>query len=380
MQSQYAIPASEPDPVQQIADTLRLELRGLFQVSSVNAQSRGQVITFGGRLLVNADSSYEEIRRRFRAHGYTPAFRQDKGEDYILAMEGLVDLSKTGNPLINILLLAITVVTTLSVGASITAGRSFFEALLTGSLLVVFQAILAGLPYTITLLGILGVHELGHYVAARMHGVRATLPYFIPMPFGLGTLGAFISLKSPMKDRKVLFDIGLAGPYAGFFAAVPLMVLGLLLSSTNYVPTSFPGQTLDSLGTSVLIEVFVQVFTDIPPDRTLVAHPVFFAAWLGFFLTGINLLPVGQLDGGHASYALLGRPAHTVALITFFLLILAGAFISPNWFVWAFFVMLGGLRHPPPMNDISDVGPIRKAVGVLTILLFFLIFIPMPFR
>jgi membrane-associated protease RseP (regulator of RpoE activity) len=111
-----------------------------------------------------------------------------------------------------------------------------------------------------------------------------------------------------------------------------------------------------------------------------VAHPVFFAAWLGFFLTGINLLPVGQLDGGHASYALLGRPAHAVALIIFGLLILAGAFISTNWFIWAFFIMLGGLRHPPPMNDISDVGPVRKAIGVMTIILFFLIFIPVPFR
>ncbi len=380
MQNSIVYPAAEPDPVEQTVKNLSSELHGLFEVKRVSAQSQGQVISFGGRLLVNADNSYEKIRRRFVAHGYTPAFRHEKGEDVILAMEGLVEQPKTGNPLVNILLFVATVFTTLSAGANLTTGRSLFETFMTGSPLAILQALIAGLPFTITLLGILGIHELGHYIAARLHGVRATLPYFIPMPFGLGTLGAFISLRSPMQNRKVLFDIGLAGPYAGFMAAVPLMLLGLLLSSTNYVPYSYPGQTLDSLGTSVLIELFVRIFTDIPPDRTLVAHPVFFAAWLGFFLTGINLLPVGQLDGGHASYALLGRPAHAVALIIFGLLILAGAFISTNWFIWAFFIMLGGLRHPPPMNDISDVGPVRKAIGVMTIILFFLIFIPVPFR
>lgn len=380
MQNSIIYPATEPDPVEQTVRTLSLELRGLFEVRRVRTKSQGQVISFGGRLLVNADDSYESIKRRFRAHGYTPAFRHEKGEDVILAMAGLAEQPKTGNPLINILLFVATIFTTLSAGASMALGRSLFESVLTGSPLVILQALIAGLPFTITLLGILGIHELGHYIAAHLHGVRATLPYFIPMPFGLGTLGAFISLRSPMQDRKVLFDIGLAGPYAGFMAAVPLMMLGLLLSSTNYVPYSYPGQTLDSLGTSVLIELFVRAFTDIPPDRTLLVHSVFFAAWLGFYLTGINLLPVGQLDGGHASYALFGRLAHAVALITFGLLIVAGAFISTNWFIWAFFIMLGGLRHPPPMNDISDVGPVRKAVGVLTIILFFLIFIPVPFR
>jgi len=328
-------------------------------------------------LLVSADSSYGEIKRRFRSHGYTPAFRREKGQDLILAMEGVADRPKTGNPLINIALFAATVVTTLSFGARLETGRSLFETVLTGSPMAVLQAIITGLPYAITLLGILGIHELGHYVAAHFHRVRATLPYFIPLPFGLGTLGAFISLKSPMPNRKVLFDIGLAGPYAGLMVAVPLMLLGLLLSSSNYVPLSYGGQTLDSMGTSILMRIAIFFFTDIPQGHSLLLDPVLFAAWLGLFLTGMNLLPVGQLDGGHASYALLGRKAHGLALITFLLLILAGVFINVNWFIWAFFIMLGGLRHQPPMNDISDVGPVRKAIGVMTIVLFFLIFIPL---
>jgi membrane-associated protease RseP (regulator of RpoE activity) len=199
---------------------------------------------------------------------------------------------------------------------------------------------------------------------------------------GFGTLGAFINLKSPMKNRKVLFDIGLAGPIAGFLVAVPLMLIGLYLSSENYVPAGYfgPGWTLERLGSSAMVNVFLDVIVDVPPGRTLLIHPIFFAAWLGFFLTGINLLPVGQLDGGHAAYALLGRRAHVVAIITFFLLILAGAFLSVNWFVWAFFIMISGLRHPPPMNDITDPGIPRKLIGLLAIILFVLIVTPVPFR
>jgi membrane-associated protease RseP (regulator of RpoE activity) len=263
-------------------------------------------------------------------------------------------------------------------------GYSVVDSLMMGSPLAVLQALLAGAPFAITLMGILGVHELGHYAAARLHGVRATLPYFVPVPFALGTLGAFIAIRSPMRDRRVLFDIGLAGPYAGLLAALPLLLLGLLLSSTNYVPLSFSGRTLENLGSSFLIQIVVNLFADIPDGQTITLHPVFFAAWLGLFLTGINLLPVGQLDGGHASYALLGRVAHGVALVAFLLLILAGIFDATNrtfWFVWAFFVMLGGLRHPPPMNDITGVGLPRKLIGLLTVLLFFLIFTPpMSFR
>jgi membrane-associated protease RseP (regulator of RpoE activity) len=194
------------------------------------------------------------------------------------------------------------------------------------------------------------------------------------MPFGLGTLGAFIAIKSPMKDRKVLFDIGLAGPYAGLVATIPLLLLGSWLSLSDPVLVN-RSSALGSFGASVFIDAVARLFADIPPGQTIVPNSVFFAAWLGLLLTAINLIPAGQLDGGHASYALLGRTAHAVAYITFFLLVAAGVLLgSPIWFVWAFFVMLGGLRHPPPLNDISDVGLVRKLIGLLTVALFVLIF------
>jgi membrane-associated protease RseP (regulator of RpoE activity) len=375
MQNSYSIP--QTDPLQQIINTLRGELLGLFQVRTVATRARGRVISFGGRLLYEPEMSYDEISRRFLAHGYTPMLRREKGEDIILAMEGVVDAT-TGNPLVNLLLFLATIMTTLYAGAAL-AGQDLLAAVLSQSPPLITRAALAGVPFALALIGILGVHELGHYIAARLHGVRATLPYFIPMPIGgLGTLGAFIAIKSPMKDRKVLFDIGLAGPIAGFVVALPLMIIGLLLS-TNFVPDYLSGQTLNSLGSSILADFIIDIFTDIPPGQTLAMHPIFFAAWLGFYLTGINLLPVGQLDGGHVTYALFGRFAHFIAIASFLALLAAGYLLHPNWYIWALFIFLGGLRHPPPLNDLSDIGWPRKMIGLMTVILFILIIIPVPF-
>jgi membrane-associated protease RseP (regulator of RpoE activity) len=383
MQSQSPFLLPERDPQAQTIAALGDELNGLFRVAAVTPRPDVPAIAFAGRFLAEPDASYAELYRRFQRHGHTPFIRHEDGQDVILAVEGLVDQSRTGNPWLNFLLLAATILTTLAAGAMM-RGYSVVGSLKLGSPLALLQALLAGASFAITLMGILGVHELGHYVAARLHGVRASLPYFVPMPFGLGTLGAFIAIRSPMKNRRVLFDIGLAGPYAGLLAAIPLLLLGLLLSSTSYVPISYPGRTLEVLGSSLLIRIVVHFLADIPEGQTIVLHPVFFAAWIGLFLTGINLLPAGQLDGGHAAYALLGRAAHGLAIFTFGLLILAGIFDDVNrtfWFIWAFFVMLGGLRHPPPMNDITAIGWPRRLIGLLTFLLFFLLFTPpMPFR
>jgi membrane-associated protease RseP (regulator of RpoE activity) len=207
------------------------------------------------------------------------------------------------------------------------------------------------------------VHEFGHYAAARWHRVTATLPYFIPMPVGgLGTLGAFISVRSPMKNRTVLFDIGLAGPLAGFVVAVPLLVAGILLSEP--VSSITPGLTQRVLGSSVLVRVVSSFFSSALPNQTLALHPVYFAAWLGLLITGINLLPIGQLDGGHVAYALFGRAAHHVARGAFLLLIVAGMLLSRTWLIWAMFALFGGLHHPPPLNDIVPLGrrtPARRA-------------------
>jgi membrane-associated protease RseP (regulator of RpoE activity) len=367
-----------PDPVQQTAQALRSELMGLFDVSQVGVRPGGQTIYFGGRLLYKPDAVYDEIARRFAPHGFTPMFHRERGQDVVVAVSGLTGQVRTGNPMVNILLLLATIVTTLAAGASM-RGEDLFGALASGNLPFITEIALIGAPFSVTLLAILGVHELGHYVAARWHGVAASLPYFIPLPFaGLGTLGAFIALKSPMKDRRVLFDIGLAGPLAGFVVALPLLAVGLMLSPE--VPGLSGGLTLQALGSSVLVSGVVDWLREIPPGSTLALHPVFFAAWLGLLLTSVNLLPVGQLDGGHVAYALLGRWGHGLALLTFVALIAAGALVSTMWYIWAFFVMLGGLRHPPTMNDLTPLTPFRWFLGLVALLLFMLTIVPAPFR
>ena len=368
-----------PDPLQLMAETLQVELHGLFHVNGVRIRRyREGEITFTGLYPHESDGPYEEIRRRFQTLGYTPVLRREKDHDELLAYKGVAGRGKTGNPLINVLLLLATILTTLAAGAALAGDNGLFSALLQGQTRRALVAATAGAPFAITLLGILGVHELGHYVAARLHGVAATLPYFIPMPIGgLGTLGAFISVRSPMKSRTVLFDIGLAGPIAGFLVALPLLIVGLLLSEP--APFYARGLTLRGLGSSVLVDFILSLAIDLPSGQTLLLHPVFFAAWFGVLITGINLLPIGQLDGGHVAYGLLGRRAHYLARGTLLLLFIAGIVLSPSWLLWAVFVLFGGLHHPPPLNDITGVDRPRQIAGVLTAVLFFLIITPEPF-
>jgi len=370
--------SASPEPQQQRLQMLAAELEGLFQVSGVHVRQRDEQITFVGRFR-QSPGSYDEIRQRFQAHGYTPLLRQGQQQDLLLALEGVVEEGRTGNPLLNVLLLLVTIMTTLAAGAAMRGQEGLFAAILAGEAGRALRLAATGAPFAATLLGILGIHELGHYLAARYHGVRATLPYFIPMPVGgLGTLGAFISVRSPMKNRTVLFDIGLAGPLAGFVVALPLLIGGLLLSEA--VPLYVEGLTLNSLGDSLLVQGVTALLVEIPAGQTLALHPVYFAAWFGMLITGINLLPIGQLDGGHVAYALFGRQAHHVARGTLILLLVAGVALSSTWLLWALFVLFGGLHHPPPLNDITGVNRRRQWLGVATIVLFFLIVTPVPFK
>ncbi len=376
--SAWSPAGSEPLPLS--ADILHAEVAGLFEVAQMGWRDRGQTLTFTGRLLHDADTTYEELVRRFRPHGYTPLLRRERGRDVLLATPGLIVEGSAGNPWLNVLLFLATVLTTVAAGSMLERGEDLFRALLAGDAGRVVSAFRTGAPFAVTLLLILGVHELGHYFAARYHRVRATLPYFIPLPFGsLGTLGAFIAVRSPMKNRTVLFDIGLAGPLAGLVVAVPLFVVGLL----NSFPVPYfdiaHGMTLRMLGSSLLVKGLVGLFGDVPVGQTLALHPIFFAAWFGLLITGINLLPIGQLDGGHVGYALWAGRAHILARVVLVLLLVAGVVVSTTWFFWAFFVMLGGVRHAPPLNDISGLNRPRKLLAVLTIILFFLLVVPDPF-
>ncbi len=265
---------------------------------------------------------------------------------------------------VNLVMLALTIVTTVFAGAFLWVAYNGGSSFRTSDLL--WGAVFFAAP----LLAILGLHELAHYFMARRHHVEASMPFFLPMPppfVIFGTFGAFISLREPITDKKALMDIGVAGPIAGFLVAIPVTIAGLFLSLhspvlplTNCGPVflSVPyGGTL--FGASAVWYALSLFF----PLGMTNLNPLAVAGWVGLLITSINLLPAGQLDGGHVFRALLGKRSVWLSLTVVVILIALG-FFYPGWFIFAFLVLLLGVRHPPPLNDISPLDTTRKLVGV----------------
>jgi membrane-associated protease RseP (regulator of RpoE activity) len=232
-----------------------------------------------------------------------------------------------------------------------------------------------GLPFSATLMGILLVHEMGHFLMSRVHGVEATPPYFIPgPPFLVGTFGAFIKMRTPT-NRKALFDVGAAGPWAGFIVAIPAVFYGLSLSEVRALDGASGGLVLgDSLIFTLLARLALGVS---PSDVTILLHPIALAGWFGLFVTFLNLLPVGQLDGGHVVYALVGRRHRWIARVA--LVVIVGlAFLGwQGWLMWGVLVTILGIDHPPTIDD-TPLDPARRVAAWLTIGLFAITFMPVP--
>lgn len=350
---------------------LRLEVQNWLHIADIRTSLHGEAVLFIGKLADNAEAAYNELRDRFRNLGYTALLRRDGDTDIVVAQRGVNGLSRS-NPWINLVLFLATVLTTLFAGAGL-AGVNWGQLFRAGEIAGMLGGLAAGAPFALTLLFILGVHEMGHYVAARLHGAQVTLPYFIPVPFGLGTFGAFIQMKSPIENRKVLFDVGLAGPLAGFVVALPLMALGLLLS--NVVTTS----GVSPLGSSILLTWLMDWLVPHTAGQAVALHPIAIAAWFGLLVTAINLLPMGQLDGGHIAYALLGKYAQPLAWAVCGTLLFLGVTVWSGWLTWAILAFFFGLNHNGPLNDITPLDGKRKVLGLLTLVLFALIFTVKPF-
>lgn len=238
-------------------------------------------------------------------------------------------------------------------------------------------ALLKGLPFAGTLLGILVMHELGHYVLSRIHGVPASLPLFIPgPPHFIGTFGAIIRMRGPILSRKALFDIGVAGPIAGFVVAVAALVIGLSLSEVVKDEHTFGLH----LGEPLLLQ-FVSwlVLGPVPPGYDVLLHPIGFAAWFGLFVTSLNLIPIGQLDGGHVAYALWGERQRMMALAIVPILLVLGFVGWRGWFLWAGMAGLLGFAHPPVLDPEAALGKTRIWVGWGALAIFALTFAPVPF-
>ncbi|MFO0705933.1 MAG: site-2 protease family protein [Nitrospira sp.] len=239
------------------------------------------------------------------------------------------------------------------------------------------EELLNGIPFSATLLLILVTHELAHFLASKWHRVPASLPLFVPgLPVLVGTFGAIIRVRGPIVERKALFDIGISGPLAGFVVAVGALVVGLQWSQVEIgVSAASPFY----VGRSMLIDWAISiVMGDLPRGAGVNLHPVAEAAWFGLFVTCLNLIPIGQLDGGHVAYALWGRAQRTIAVAMVPLLLFLGYIGWQGWWLWVLLSGLLGLAHPPIPNPTSELGRARTWLGWATVVLFAVIFTPFP--
>jgi len=239
--------------------------------------------------------------------------------------------------------------------------------------------ITGGPAYSIAVILILLGHELGHYFMSRSYGMKATLPFFLPFPFSpFGTLGAIIRMESRLTSRKALFDTGVAGPLTGLCLSIPAIAIGLRLSEV--IPVSQLKEGAIRLADPLLFSMIQHlVLGRVPENSEILLHPIGYAGWVGLFVTALNLLPVGQLDGGHIVYALFGKRSRAIFFVTIGAMAFITVFYNPGWFLLLIFIILFGLRHPPPLDDETPLDRTRKLIGGITFLAFFLSFTPAPF-
>lgn len=338
---------------------------------------------------------FNELKQELEAEGYIPMLREEGGEHIVYVVQAPEqDYTKQW---VNLALFLATVVTTITAGALIVhsyenPGATGLGTSISAMISPVYLA-KGALLFSLPLMGILGVHELGHYFTARYYGIEASLPFFIPIPpligVPLGTMGAFISIRRPITDRKALLDIGIAGPLAGLVVAIPVVMIGAYLGAIDpqFMPADVSPENILTLGgpvlgflggpqvQGVLFRLLTQPF---PAPADAIIHPTAFAGWVGLLVTGLNLLPAGQLDGGHIFRAALGESHKYVSMAAVGALLFFGIEFQ-GWLVFALLVLVLGTYHPPPLNDITELPTSRKALAVAAFALLLLTFVPVPF-
>ncbi|MBI2164453.1 MAG: site-2 protease family protein [candidate division NC10 bacterium] len=339
------------------------ELAGVFAIEEWSAVGGDGMVRFRGRLLVDPEAAMSLLAPRIEPYGYVPMIRSP--EEITLIRFQPVSPGATaawkGWPL-NLALFLATLLTTLFVGAIMEGAQPFADP----------STLRLGVPFSASLLLILGFHELGHYLTARAYGVQVSLPYFVPLPVPpMGTMGAIIRMRSPIPNRKVLFDIGIAGPLLGLVLAVPVLVIGLVLSPVK--PLS--GVAVQEGNSLAYLVLKWAVKGPIPEgfDAAL-------AGWLGFFVTALNLMPLSQLDGGHIAYAVLGQGYRKVVWVFLGVLVLLSVVTHwLGWLVWVALAVALGLRHPPPLDDVTPLDAPRRILAVVALGLLVVLITPLPF-
>jgi Zn-dependent protease len=317
------------------------------------------------------EENFERLREDMAVQGYIPMIMYDKGEHIITVAKK--PTAKYRSVSVNLAMLVVTFLTMLLAGVLNWTGYAGTSG---GVIFTVDDLFMGMITFALPLMAILGVHELAHFLVARRRGVAASLPFFIPSIPPLGTFGAFISLRDPIPNKKTLLEIGVAGPLAGLLVALPLGIVGLILtnSEAKLVPTNVGSEGVMGISFPLIYQA-LELFIPLRGDYLL--HPTAFAAWVGFLVTALNLLPVGQLDGGHVARALLGARAKYLSWVTVAILVGIGMFYY-GWLIFALLILFLGARHPPPLNDISPLDLKRKGLGVLTFAVLIIAFVPIP--
>jgi membrane-associated protease RseP (regulator of RpoE activity) len=367
--------ANETPPTVPTETLAALESRLAPMLAVTRSQASGDTFLFEGKLRGKTEDMFRGIREAFTDEPITPMLLEGDGNGVRVVLLPGRDATAEEKPRwwLHWLLFLATLATTTWAGA-LHAGVDLVQHP---------ERFAVGLPYSLALLLILGSHELGHYFTARHHGIRVTPPFFIPLPFALGTFGAFIKIKSQPPNRRALFDVAVAGPLAGLFFAIPALLVGLRYSEvvSGDVPMAL-GHSGVSVGSSVLLACLAKISlgASVLEGHRLVLHPLAFAGWLGLLVTALNLLPIGQLDGGHMSHAMFGsRHARGLSLVALVSLFLLALFVWPGLILWAFVVyFIAGVRDAPAANDVTPVGVARKALGYFTFLLLLFIIAPVP--
>lgn len=385
------------------------KIKDIFEIESitVGGVQQGYRVKYEGRLIdSDSEKAYDQLADFLEPAGLTPLFRQGGDTQQILVIDQR-PISQPGPIWVNLLLFILTILSVMFTGAQFaeTEVANPFQLSLDGF----FAYLLKGWPFAISLLGILLAHELGHYLVGRARGETVTLPYFIPFPLSaFGTMGAFISMKEIPKNKKHLLDIGIAGPMIGLLVAIPVLFIGLNLSTLGpIIEGDLPEGYVHFIEGNSLFYLFAKYLTfgkvlpqpasygDLSPaiywlryfftgtpvplgGLDVQIHPVAWAGWAGLFVTVINLIPAGQLDGGHILYVLLGK-RKAKRLFPFILggLILLGL-AWQGWWLWAVLLLFFGRRYAEPLDQITPVDSKRKILGVLALILFVLLFIPVP--
>lgn len=358
---------------------------------------------YTGKLRIEPERAHRELSAALKPQKLAVYFREEQGQ-HIILLAPRTPRPKRANPWVNLIFFALTLASVVYTGMLYGMEESL-PSTLPGWL----QAASGGVPFAAALLSILLAHEFGHYLMARHHGTEVSLPYFLPLPAPFspfGTLGAFIQLKEVPRNKKVLFDVGIAGPLAGLLVAIPVLLLGLSLSELDRLPAFVAaGDGFSLEGNSILYllskyAVFGQwlptppsyagvtpalywlryIFTGAPTPLggvDVFLHPVAWAGWAGLLVTSLNLIPVGQLDGGHILYALIGKRIHKLWPFVVVALGILGFFYS-GWWMWTFLILFLGRATADPQDQITPLDTKRKVLGVLAIVLFFLVFTPLP--